>query len=1550
MQNFYSLIFLLCVTAGLPAQVAEPFSYPTGVSLDGQNGGSGWPSGWVVRKGNDQTMVSTGGLTDIRTGARTSDTHLSVLHRAGQGGLRAARRLPAAVTDDGSSYYLAWFQENDFDVPGTNGSVAQVILTADGAFGAGGPGGQLVRMGKLFGTANFGIDGGAVGASTISATDTRMGYSVVVRIDFSGDETSDSLRIFLNPDLAAATLDPALADTVIAANLNGGFDAIGLKVEGPADLTSRFDEIRFGSSFDAVRPGDLTTGPGLNIDNFNAYPAGTTLAGSDAGVGWGGPWVTVSGDEPEVVDGGLANYALLQQTSGNHVAAGFTGANGDSRYYRLLNTPFLDDGSRYYFSYTSRSGYSSLNDQADFFMLLNSAAFGPSGPGGQLLQIGKPLNSPFIGAGFGATANFALTGAEATATNLVVVEVLTSGNGDVDTVRVYLNPDPDDPRRPEPDAEHLTGRINDGFDAVGFKATGTVAGNTLLWDDVYVGRAFSDVLPQDYRPVAPLSDAFATETFNSYTSGDTLGGLDGGTGWAGPWLAYPSSDRSTIAATGVVNGTLGAQTSGRSLSISTDGTLERSIRIFASPIDTVQRTDVWFSAHLGAAGNPAGTVGNLILVDTTVDDFQQIIIGKQFGTQAIFAVGDGQVGGPAFTGETFEGSSARFVVGHLVRAAGFWELDLYVDPDPTASDLTEDAAQVVNKRYRSGNLNGVALRVDGAGNGLTWEVDDLYFGEAYADVIPPDLRFLPAAPAGASETFAYAPGTSLSSADGGTGWGGPWTVLTEGADASVVSEGISSETLLRATSGSSLEISEYLRAVRPLAGTYGDFGREFWVGWWFSVEEGGANVANLVLADTAAFAAAGPGGQLVQIGKAFGGTSIGIQGAGSATGASTDDGHFMVLKVVTDGTAVRDTVYLWVDPDLTAPPATDTAHVVAAADLTNWNAIGVKFEGDAGESAVARFDDIIVGLSYADVVPLDLVAVNPPNRVRPARETFAYAAGSDLGGADGGAGWSGPWEALAGTAIIAEGNVDSPRTCADSTNSVRVTQAGLGTPTRYRRSFFNPFGVDEDSETFFASFVLNGTAKDIGNSALVSFVSGDENVLSIGGVPGLSSLAVIRNDEEAPRTSNRLVVQGTKWLVVRMDIDANTGLATARVFVDPAGDAIPPDESAVFTVENVSVLNGITGIEISGAGAQSVELNVDDIRAGSAYRDISCSFGSDDPDLLAYEPFNYDAMGSLVGAGGENAFWDGPWVLSSDQVLNTAIVREGSLNSDALAEEGNRAELSLLGEDEQLRIDRPLAFPLTSDGRTYWLSFLMNTTDGAATANVGNVVLRSSGVGAFDGQRIIFGRIFGEGTLGSAVPGGATRRAPVADEGLHWMVVRMQTDPASDVDTFTVWIDPPASSVAPDTTSPGFQQYFLSPALKEPIDVIRLRVEGAGAGQSPYVTEFDEIALATRWSSIVNVSTAVTNIDRDPFGLSVFPNPTSGIVTVAYDLPAAGEAAIEWFGPTGQRLWQKMLITQVGKGQVDIPAEFVSRLPTGPYFVRFVQAGRSSVRRVVVVR
>ncbi|MEM7572138.1 MAG: T9SS type A sorting domain-containing protein [Bacteroidota bacterium] len=1557
LKHYKSLLLVLCLLGStmLFAQSTETFDYTVGEGLEGQSGGDGWIDGWTFRKGTDQVSIQSGGISVAASGFTTTNNHAATVHNAGDGGTRQFRLLANPVAGDvAGTYYLSFVMDNQYVSPAANGSVHQVMLTNSAALAAGGPSGQRVRMGKLFGTAEFGIDGiNAGGTATIPGTNTQEAFWAVIRLEMNTDGP-ENLAFFINPALGTdfATATP---DLVTNPDLSAGFDAIGVKLEGGATLNGQVDEIRFSTAPGDITPPDLILSPGAQFDQFNEYAADSGLDGADGGAGFGGPWRVVSGADPTVTEGGIQNFSILKETSGNRVVMPYE-AGGNSRLERPLNATFEDDGSTYYFSYHQQGSFSDLNGQVNYFMLLDTSAYAPTGPGGQLVQIGKPLNTPFIGAGIGATSNFELTGSAAADAHFVVVKVSTSGNADPDTVRLYIDPS----LEIEPvtaDATKLIGtNLNNGFNAVGFKVEGLSTGNVMEFDDVMVGLAYGDVIPPDLGDLQPLTDAFASDNFNTYPAAAALPGLEGGNGWDGPWTPFLSAvDSSDIRGGGLLNDNLQLRTSGSSLRMSSAGGNQRVIRLFEEPLDTTENADFWFSVHLGMEAEANDFVGNFILADTTLDGgaFQQLIIGKPFGNRNLFAGGFGQAGGnEPIVPNAFANNDVHWIVGHMIRENGQWLMDVFVNPDPEGGTPDESAAALMNKAYNSGNFNAIAVKAE-ANRGIDWLVDDIYFGDDFDAVVPIDFEPIPPAPPGASEPFDYASGSDYIGQNGGSGWAGPWELVSDTGSGEAVDEGLTSIPLLKLTAAPSLEQTVLQRAVRPLEGVYGDFGRDFWLGWWARTDNGANNVAHLILADTATYMAGGPGGQLVQIGKVFGGSTLGVvaaQGGNAPGDVSAGDGHFIVAHIITDGTADNDQILVWVDPALDTEPDPVDAAVDARADLTNWNAIGFKFEGTLGET-VARFDDILLAGTFADVIPNDLTDIDPPALPVVGFELFDYDVASDIVAATGGEGWANAWTAVSGTALIAEGAIDNERNCGEG-NMVNIAQSGIGNPVLYTRDFFNAFGREEGPDQVYMSFSLDIMNKDIGNSALVSVYNDDGNVLSIGGVPGLGDLAVIQNSENPMTTASASAI-GPKWFVIRFDLNPD-GDDSALIWLNPPGDAIPTDESALFSITGLDADDGLTGLALNVAGAQTASLFFDDFRIGFGYRDISCQFGSDDPELFAYEPFNYDPGQSVIGLGGVNAFWDGLWEdLAGIGENNLIEVDPMSLEVASIPTVGNRGELSFLATGNQIRVNRELAFPMESDGTTYWLSFFQNTTEGEATDNVGNIMLRNSGEAANAGQRLAFGRMFGGGKLGFITPpNNQSRESDFDDAGLNWIVAKIVTTGSdSPVDTVYMWVNPPAMTTEPDTSDASFFTVSTTPHLKIGIDYVMLKAEGAGANQVPYITEFDEVRITTSWPSALFTST-IEPLAEDVFQFSAYPNPFGDQVTFEYELPDAGPLNVSLYDMQGR------LVTTIfddeqaaGPQQLRFDSNANGReLANGFYLVRLVQNGRSIVRKLILYR
>lgn len=1536
MNKYFTLILSLCACLGLTAvgaQTTDDLNYPVGEELENQMGGNAWSGPWKQYRPDNEVgsngSFMEGGITTVN-GLTSSGNHFGVVHNPGDSNKRFARGLTTPITDDGNTYYLSFFMESSWGA--NSGSVSYVMLVDTASLAAGGPGGQLVQIGRRFSNPFLSIaKGGTVDDSEVRADAPHF---VVVQIDMSGDDSNETIWMYVDPD-TSSPLDTMMADkksTKYA--LNDGFNGLGIKVEGGGQLTTAIDEIRFGANLADVVAADLTVVPVGAQENFNYSIDSTIASSSGSDNGWGGPWQIVKGADPVIVEGGFENLSNLTTTSGNRTSIDFSAAP-NTRIFRPLNTDFQDDGSVYYVSFSTQNIMTNVNGTVSYLMLVDKDSYAASGPNGQLAQIGKYLNTNKLGVGVGS--NFDFTAANSDEANMVVAKIITSGDDGPDRIELFVNPTgTEEPDSPDAAWEYGTA-LNNGFDAIGIKVEGNVPGIVAEFDDIYVGFDFSSVIPTDLGAVQNPIAAFVYDQFN-YVPGDTLKGSGGATnGWAGPWADNDGNNNAVIG-NPIVNDNLLVRTSGNAAELTGIQGSNAYQRLFEVPIDTVDGS-FWFATHMQAGGSISNNIGNVALIDTSAGgQALQVILGKQFNTRNIFATGNG-TGGAATTGAQFSGVAGNWIVAHMdwIADSSRWELDVWVDPDPSSTPLEADA-NIQNKRYAARNYHGALIRTDGA-PGLEWKVDDLYFGRQFQDIVPLDLALVAPAPAGANENFDYDPTTALIGAEGGTGFAGSYELLT-GTGPTIKEGGISNFFLLKETSSNKLGVNsgENARIVRALEGSYGDSGREYWLGWFFDANGSGGNVAHLVLADTATYEATGPGGQLAQIGQLFGG-GIGIVAApgGTAAGVASDTAHFMVVNIVTNGTIENDDIYLWVDPDLSTTPSRDTALVKAKADLTNWNGLGFKVEGDPGVSP--EWDDILLADEYQDIIPIDLGDLDPPAIPKPGFDVFDYTAGSDLDLQEGGEGWSSAWSSVAGTAVIGEGAIESDRVNQEG-NKVVISQSGM--PTTYTRNFFNPFTNGE----VWVSVLLDVSQKDIGNRATVSLYNGETEVLGVGGVAGISKFAAVYGDQQLTATNAEVI--GTNWVVMRLKMDGTEALDQALIWLNPSADAIPADEAALFTIDDIDLNAGVATLALKAEGAQSVEMAVDAFRIGFSYRDISNQFGSDDPNLIAFEPFNYDAGAAIIGSGGINAFWEGPWFDKSSPAdeTNIALIDEGSLTLEGAQPIGNKAQLSYNAPNTQIRIDRQLAFPFASNGDTYWLSFLQFTDETIAVNNVGNITLRDSGLPSKDGQIMAVGRMFGSGKIGIITPqNNNNRETELEDVGLNWLVTKISTSADDTPDTVALWVNP-SPSVEPDTVDADL--LFLTDKLKGGFDMIRLKAEGANADQVPYTTFFDELRLAKTFASASLVTNTIEVEPSDPFLLKAFPNPAKDHITVLYHLDNPGRSRLELFDIRGASVGVLHDGVQPpGEQQFDMELD---NLSNGIYFLRLIQGGKATTRKLIIYR
>jgi arylsulfatase A len=310
-------------------------------------------------------------------------------------------------------------------------------------------------------------------------------------------------------------------------------------------------------------------------------------------------------------------------------------------------------------------------------------------------------------------------------------------------------------------------------------------------------------------------------------------------------------------------------------------------------------------------------------------------------------------------------------------------------------------------------------------------------------------------------------------------------------------------------------------------------------------------------------------------------------------------------------------------------------------------------------------------------------------------------------------------------------------------------------------------------------------------------------------------------------------------------------------------------------------------IQTSTLGTSTQAVWLDNIVLSPNYIDIVPIY--ENTRFSAYEPFLYVPNSNVEDNGRSDDVFRESWFKSGGTTANKATITAGSLIKDQIKTTGNKSTFDFNVANNQIRMDRRLQSPLKNDGRTYWFSYLMDTKATTALSNISNFNLTNSKITAVDGNRIGVGRIFGTGKLGMVTPpNGAKFTTNLNDVGTQYIIFSVSTTGNSSLDTIRVWFNPnpyqkPINDKADITLNTAL--------LKDGIDIIRLRVEGADNNQVPLSVSFDEIRYATQWESLQN-NTSIIEL-KNTFGFELFPNPAREEIYIKFDNTKIGKVNIK---------------------------------------------------------
>lgn len=487
--------------APLPPVVFETFdSYTADASLEGKGTAmDGWAGAWTKLTGDDVNVVS-GGIVNNEISAVTTGN--SLLLDASGTNTRYKRNFSTPYTDNGNTYWFAFqadFQNTDLD----GGEVQVMLVDNDGeSFGAGGPDGQFLGIGKTINPSGLGIM--TFGPfNNVEATEVTADGPLwlVAKIETNGTADPDVVKLFVNPTPGTEPADGTEVVSFDAPELNGGWQGVGFKYSGGNASMVRIDDIYIGNTFQDITPLNYADLPPAVSETFDDYTVDASLEGQgDAGDGWAGPWSKLSGGDVNVVSGGIENSALSVETTGNSLL--LDASVGASRYKRGLSEAFMDDGRTYWFAFQAEFNGATDDTGELIVMLVDNDAedFGGGGPNGQFLGIGKTISpgAPLGIMTFGPFNNVDATNVSVEDGPLwIVAKIETNGTADPDLVRVFVNPTPGTVPADGTEAVSFAApELNGGWQGIGFKFSG--GATTAKIDDIYLGFRFSDVTPENY--------------------------------------------------------------------------------------------------------------------------------------------------------------------------------------------------------------------------------------------------------------------------------------------------------------------------------------------------------------------------------------------------------------------------------------------------------------------------------------------------------------------------------------------------------------------------------------------------------------------------------------------------------------------------------------------------------------------------------------------------------------------------------------------------------------------------------------------------------------------------------------------------------------------------------------------------------------------------------------------------------------------------------------------------------------------------------------------
>ncbi len=939
--------------------VSEKFDYTAGNGLDTQGGtGDGWNGPWELISGSDHVISSTS-ISNPELLVTTGGN--SLLIDGTLSNTRMSRRLENRYIDHGQNYWFG-FNANFADADLDGGEL--LLILADTTFVGSGGAGQPVSFGKRNASDELGIMSfGAPFASIQAQVGANGSYWLVAKLEMSGDAEADTVRLFINPDLST---EPSVGTELAkfsTTKLNNGFQEIGFKYTSGA-TQALIDDIYLALDYQDIVPEDLANVafPEPAFEDFN-YTAGTIGGQGAAENGWSGPWQIVSGPDLSIVIDSIANVDIFRQTLPNVVQ--IDASAGATRMMRPLETRYEDNGLTYWLSFFAEFN-STTGGDVSVVMLVNNdtEVLEASGGNGQFAAIGKWTSAGSLAIGsFGPFGQTVATDV-AEGTHWLVARIETNGTVASDTIRLFLNPDPNvEPSVGDELLKFAATELNGGWDAIGYK--NDAGATTTLLDDIYLGSSYSEVIPGDLVDIEFLFTAGPTyEGFDYMADANLVSNGIRSDGWAGPWVQTAGDD--IVMESGSIETEFTITEGNKALVNYTTDAIQYDRGLSGRFSD--DGGSVWMSFLIDfRSATSINTEAKVILMDGIEE---KIGFGRTAGFNRIGLIWDPEVF--EFISNT-DSEGENWIVVRIDFSGDDNPEDFYlwvnpnpeIQPDVNRADLVVDETSENRLALNSG-FDGIRLSASG-GPSVTYALDELRLGFSFSDIttveeeVPENLI--------ARDQFRYPEGESLLGlGSSGDQWAGPWSFGAGGGGPASIDAGNLSVSGIRGKDNSATVFGGTGtgpgRFARILANPIQDDGNEYWFSFIGKANQnvGQGGFGNASGDNTVLFGKRNPDAEV---------SILDIAGSGEfvKTTTAAEQNNWYVARIQFSGDDEADLVTLWMNPDPEAGPELDFPDAELSVTSLNDGISSVFFRAEGGVTEISM-DEIHFGTTFESVVPV----------------------------------------------------------------------------------------------------------------------------------------------------------------------------------------------------------------------------------------------------------------------------------------------------------------------------------------------------------------------------------------------------------------------------------------------------------------------------------------------------------------------------------------------------------------------------------------------------